>query len=209
MIFDCDGVLVDGEQLRDPGGGPASSPSSAGRSARREVGRSLPRALRGLHAGPRSSASSAGAIDWPSTFDERHREAFEAELVAVEGVGEVVGRPRRAATSRSASRRAARTSSIAYKLARTGLRDAFRGRGLQRGGRRDAEPAPDVFLHAAREMGARPQGCAVVEDAGAASRRRRGRHVGLRLCRRRDEGGPARRPLGWSSSTRWPAPRAP
>jgi len=104
------------------------------------------------------------AIDWGSTFDRRHREAFDAELVAVDGVREVLDALVARATPICVASSSVH-SSIEFKLRRTDLWDAFAGRVFSVEDVAHAKPAPDVFLHAAREMGARPQRCAVVEDS--------------------------------------------
>jgi len=103
-------------------------------------------------------------IDWTATFEHRHRAAFEAELAPVDGVGEVLsalaarGRPICVASSST-------HASIEFKLRRTGLWDVFDGRVFSVEDVANAKPAPDVFLHAARELGVDPSRCAVVEDS--------------------------------------------
>jgi beta-phosphoglucomutase-like phosphatase (HAD superfamily) len=52
-----------------------------------------------------------------------------------------------------------------FTLGRTGLLDGFRGRIFSVDDVENGKPAPDIFLHAAKEMGASPTRCAVVEDS--------------------------------------------
>jgi beta-phosphoglucomutase-like phosphatase (HAD superfamily) len=52
-----------------------------------------------------------------------------------------------------------------YKLKRTGLYDRFAGRIFSASEVEHGKPAPDLFLHAARQMGVCPAECAVVEDS--------------------------------------------
>jgi HAD superfamily hydrolase (TIGR01509 family) len=103
-------------------------------------------------------------VDWEATFGLAHRAAFDAELTAVDGVAELVdrlvarGMPVCVASSST-------HDALAYKLARTGLAPHFDGRVFSVEDVANAKPAPDVFLHAARSLGADPASCAVVEDS--------------------------------------------
>jgi beta-phosphoglucomutase-like phosphatase (HAD superfamily) len=52
-----------------------------------------------------------------------------------------------------------------FTLGKTGLFERFRGRIFSVDDVEKGKPAPDIFLHAAKEMGASPGRCAVVEDS--------------------------------------------
>jgi HAD superfamily hydrolase (TIGR01509 family) len=162
VIFDCDGVLVDSERLaiRVESGVLAELgwPLSEAEVADRFVGRSA------AHMQAVVERELGRTIDWESTFGRRHREAFEAELVAVDGVREVLD----ALVARATPICVASSSvhaSIEFKLRRTDLWDVFAGRVFSVEDVEHAKPAPDVFLLAACEMGARPEQCVVVEDS--------------------------------------------
>jgi len=52
-----------------------------------------------------------------------------------------------------------------FTLGMTGLIDRFEGRIFSADEVERGKPAPDIFLHAARQMGVLPARCAVVEDS--------------------------------------------
>jgi HAD superfamily hydrolase (TIGR01509 family) len=86
---------------------------------------------------------------------------FEAELEPVPGIVDALRKitlPTCVASSGSHDR-------MRFTLGRTGLLDGFRGRIFSVDDVENGKPAPDIFLHAAKEMGASPTRCAVVEDS--------------------------------------------
>ena len=162
VIFDCDGVLVDSEVLFNrivaeqltASGYPLDTETSIARF----TGMSMP------------SLVALVEREWgqrlPGDFAERCRAmadpVFDAELKAISGIAEVLAGhdgPRCVASS-SAPRR------IERSLRTTGLIDHFDAATLfsaamvERG-----KPAPDLFLHAAQQMGAAPAECIVIEDS--------------------------------------------
>src|SRR5205814_10507413 len=56
---------------------------------------------------------------------------------------------------------------IRRSLAKVGLLDRFDGRIYSAAMVERGKPAPDLFLHAAKQMGARPADCTVIEDSVA------------------------------------------
>lgn len=162
VVFDCDGVLVDSERLavrvESAVLGSLGWPLSEAEVIDRFVGRSAAY----MHA--EVERELGRTIGWDATFAPAHREAFDAELVAVAGVADVVS----ALVAAGAAICVASSSthaSIEYKLRRTGLWDAFEGHVFSVDDVASAKPAPDVFLHAARAMGVHPGACSVVEDS--------------------------------------------
>lgn len=167
VIFDCDGVLVDSERIairidveviRRHGWEITEAEVIelfVGRSdefMRAEVARRTGRDL-----GP----------DWDldDPVDD-YRAALERELVAVDGIVEALdaidalGVPTCVASSGSHDK-------MRFTLGLTGLWDRFAGRIFSGSEVALGKPAPDLFLHAAREMGVEPRRCAVVEDSTA------------------------------------------
>ena len=166
VIFDCDGVLVDSERIairidveviRRHGWEITEAEVIelfVGRSdefMRAEVARRTGRDL-----GP----------DWDIAFVDDYRAALERELVAVDGIVEALdaidalGLPTCVASSGSHDK-------MRFTLGLTGLWDSFAGRIFSGSEVALGKPAPDLFLHAAREMGVEPRRCAVVEDSTA------------------------------------------
>ncbi|WP_030667508.1 HAD family phosphatase [Streptomyces rimosus] len=165
IIFDNDGVLVDSEpisntilaayltELGHPTTYEESIHDYMGAAVHRvydlikeRTGRSLPE-------------------DFETTLHARVFAAFERELEPVAGVPEVLGKlaadgtPYCVASSGSHER-------IRVGHRRTGLGQWFDDERIfssQDVGK--GKPAPDLFLHAAREMGVAPERCAVIEDS--------------------------------------------
>jgi HAD superfamily hydrolase (TIGR01509 family) len=164
VIFDCDGVLVDSERLAVRVEAEVLCelgwPMTEEEVAERFVGHTV------AYMESEVSRRIGHPIDWHATFGVRHREVFEAELVAVDGVTDVVstllarGVPMCVASS-------SLRQALEFKLRRTGLWDAFAGNVFSTEDVDHAKPAPDIFLHAAAAMGAYPSRCAVIEDSVA------------------------------------------
>ncbi len=166
LLFDCDGVLVDSEVMS------ARCVAESLRSAgyiidevavlERFMGLSNPAMCQIIE--------SEMGRPLPDGFleDLRNRllDVSEGELRPINGVGEAVDRlslPYCVASS-SHPDRIRRYLEITHLADRLG-RHIFSATMVTRG-----KPAPDLFLHAARTMGARPDRCIVVEDSKAGVR---------------------------------------
>jgi HAD superfamily hydrolase (TIGR01509 family) len=161
VIFDCDGVLIDSERLgvkvdvevlRELGW-----PLSESEVIERFVGRSdrENRAVIEAHLGRKLPDG------WAEEVEERYRQRFAGELTPVAGVLEALERivlPTCVASS-------ATHDHLRYTLGLTGLYDRFDGRIFSAEDVAAGKPAPDLFLHAAEQMGARPARCVVIEDS--------------------------------------------
>jgi HAD superfamily hydrolase (TIGR01509 family) len=98
---------------------------------------------------------------WDADHEHLYRDAFAAELQAVDGVAEALDEisvPTCVASS-------GRLEKIERNLKLTGLWKRFEGRIFSAADVQHGKPAPDLFLHAARKMGVEAAGCAVVEDS--------------------------------------------
>ena len=98
---------------------------------------------------------------WDADHEHLYRDAFAAELQAVDGVAEAldeISLPTCVASS-------GRLEKIERNLKLTGLWERFEGRIFSAADVQHGKPAPDLFLHAARKMGVEAAGCAVVEDS--------------------------------------------
>lgn len=160
VIFDCDGVLVDSEELS------CRCLSEALGEAGIEM--SIERALE-LFLG----RSSAAILDYcrsagqplPANFlvdlAGRVREVFRSELKPIPGVGAVLAdlRPPYCVASSSDLDR------VRFSLELTGLATHFGPRLYTSQMVRHGKPAPDLFLHAAGRMGADPHRTLVIEDS--------------------------------------------
>jgi HAD superfamily hydrolase (TIGR01509 family) len=164
VIFDCDGVLVDSESISNEilarlltVEGLSTTTAEAGRQyqglllaeivsqAEAKLSRSLPK-------------------DFLERFERERAAAFRNELRAIPGAAQAVRRVSAAGVAVCVASQG-KLSKTRLTLGLTGLRDLFPANALfsaesvPRG-----KPEPDLFLHAARLMGAEPACCVVVED---------------------------------------------
>ncbi|MFF3845498.1 HAD family hydrolase [Streptomyces sp. NPDC002328] len=165
VIFDNDGVLVDSEPLSNRllAGylSELGHPTTYEDSIRDYMGSALHR----VHDLVLERTGQRLPADFDDVFHARVFVAFERELEPVHGVVGVLEK--------------LRADGVAYCVASSGsharIRTGHRKTGLDRWfddarifsaedvGR--GKPAPDLFLHAARRMGAAPERCVVVEDS--------------------------------------------
>ncbi|MFI1161702.1 HAD family hydrolase [Streptomyces sioyaensis] len=165
VIFDNDGVLVDSESLSNTilAGylTELGHPTSYEESIRDFMGSAMHR----IHELVLERTGRRLPEDFDEVFHGRVFEAFERELRPVTGVTEVLekldadGVPYCVGSSGSHER-------ISVGHRKTGLERWFpAGRVFSAQDVGRGKPAPDLFLHAAREMGVAPERCAVVEDS--------------------------------------------
>ncbi|MFF0753074.1 HAD family hydrolase [Streptomyces sp. NPDC004267] len=161
VIFDCDGVLVDSERIaarvQVALGAELGWPLTEEEVVDRFIGRS--------HAAIREQVAARlgeeTAAIWSERFEQRHREAVDADLAAVDGLPEALA----AITLPTCVASSGSHDKMRHTLGRTGLYDHFAGRIHSATEVSRGKPAPDLFLHAARSMGVDPAACAVVEDS--------------------------------------------
>ncbi|MFF0204583.1 HAD-IA family hydrolase [Streptomyces sp. NPDC005017] len=99
--------------------------------------------------------------DWQRQYEHLYEAAFEAELTAVDGVAEVLGRLTTGVCVASNGDHAG----IRRSLEIVDLTGHFENRIFSATDVRRGKPAPDLFQYAARSMGVLPERCAVVEDS--------------------------------------------
>lgn len=160
VVFDCDGVLIDSEPIANvtlsrllATVGLHLTPDEVGH---RFVGRSRDTciAMAGEMRGERLPD------DFATRWDDAFHEMLEREVKPVEGVPELLaslGIPFCVASN-------GEPRHMELGLRAAGLMRFVEGRLFSARDVAHPKPAPDVYLHAARAMGAAPQRCAVVED---------------------------------------------
>ncbi|WP_134494395.1 HAD family hydrolase [Microvirga pakistanensis] len=162
LIFDCDGVLVDSEPLACEVDADVLTalglPYTAEDIARQFVGKSM----RDMIARIEADHGCTLPGDFADQINHALFARFETDLKPIAGVRDAILSlpfPRCVASSSVPER-------IALSLRVTGLADLFENvfsaTQVARG-----KPAPDLFLFAARQMGARPEECLVIEDSPA------------------------------------------
>lgn len=161
VIFDCDGVLIDSEiisaRMLVAELGKLGLSIDLDYVAEHFLGRSYPVVMDRIR--------REFGLDLPAGFESAYREsllaAFREDLRVVphvRGVLEEIGVPFCVATSSSPRR-----AEMSLQLA--GLGELVRGRLFTASMVARGKPAPDLFLHAAREMGADPSHTLVIEDS--------------------------------------------
>jgi HAD superfamily hydrolase (TIGR01509 family) len=161
VIFDCDGVLIDSERiavkvdvvvLRELGW-----PLSEAEIIERFVGRSN----RDTQADIEAHLGRKLPAGWDERFKPLYERAFAAELRPVEGVLEALDRIALPSCIASSGTR----EYLRHMLGLTGLYERFAGRIFSSEDVASGKPAPDLFLHAAERLAAKPARCVVVEDS--------------------------------------------
>jgi len=160
VIFDCDGVLVDSELLTNRVFAEMLNtlglPVTLNDMFETFVGKSTPQCLEIITA-------MLGHPVPPSFVDEYHARTavvLKRELKAVPGIETVldtIDLPYCVASSGTPEK-------MQITLGTTGLLPRFHGKIFSVTEVPRSKPFPDVFLHAAARMGAKPSACAVIED---------------------------------------------
>jgi HAD superfamily hydrolase (TIGR01509 family) len=161
VIFDCDGVLVDSElialgQMRRALG-EAGLPITHDQAIDRFLGLSVETIME------RAEADLAGAL--PASFrNDLARDIlarFAGELKGIEGVRQAVaGLGCRVCVASSSP-----PERIRLALSVAGYSGLFEPNIFSATMAPRGKPHPDLFLHAARQMGASPEACLVIEDS--------------------------------------------
>jgi len=169
VIFDCDGVLVDSEVLAlgvtRRRLGEAGLHLTDEETRERFLGMRLDSVVRKVEAelGARLPEAFCGNLS------SEILSAFRRELKGVEGVREAVaGLSARVCVASSSS-----PERLSLALRVTGYEALFGPNIFSAAEVAEGKPSPDLFLFAARAMGAKPQDCLVIEDsvAGVAAAR--------------------------------------
>jgi HAD superfamily hydrolase (TIGR01509 family) len=161
VIFDCDGVLVDSEMISL-----ARTRSTLGRFGL-ELGEAEVRdRFLGISAQSikRIAELELGAplpTDFQSQLTREILTDFERGLKGVEGISETIARLQTRVCVASSSS----LERIEASLRIVGYADLFGPNVFSAAEVASGKPEPDIFLHAARRLGADPGKCLVVEDS--------------------------------------------
>jgi HAD superfamily hydrolase (TIGR01509 family) len=163
IIFDCDGVLVDSEPISIAvlldvmaSAGHVMDEKTAYKLF---LGRSMATTIELLR-------DDFGFVVTPAHLEQARaslNERFRRELKPIPGIKATLGKlsgPRCIASSSKPER-------IRLSLSVTGLLDQFEPHIYSASMVERGKPAPDLFLYAARDMGAAPGDCLVIEDSPA------------------------------------------
>jgi HAD superfamily hydrolase (TIGR01509 family) len=161
VIFDCDGVLVDSEILAVGVDQRILADFGWHLTIEEIVERFV----------GKSSAAFASQLEehlgcsLPEDWEEKYRpwlyELFESDLRSVQGIEAALD----GITLKTCVASSGTHEKIHKTLGLTGLFPRFEGRIFSATEVEHGKPAPDIFLHAAAQMGARPERCVVIEDS--------------------------------------------
>jgi HAD superfamily hydrolase (TIGR01509 family) len=178
VIFDCDGVLVDTESLSARITSRALTELGWPLTQAEVLQRFLGCSETYFVAEVERKLGTTLPSDWESGLEPLYEAAYDTELTAVDGIAGVLA----ALDDYDVQRCVASNGSQAKMrstLGRTRLYEPFAGRIFSAEEVANGKPAPDLYLHVAREMRVAPARCAVVEDSprGVRAARAAGMHV--------------------------------
>lgn len=161
IIFDCDGVLVDSETISNQTMVDFANELGANITLdfalRNFVGKSLKEWMTFLE----EKIGKPLPHDFETTFRQRTFKAFEEGIQAIKGVPELLERldiPFCVASSGPRNK-------IRLNLEKSGIIHHFEGKIFSCYDINKWKPEPDIFLHAAQEMGFHVNECLVIEDS--------------------------------------------
>jgi len=161
IIFDCDGVLVDSEPLANSVLAAylteLGCPVTTADCTERFVGLSLESVQNRIE----TESTMALPADFIDEIKRRDRIAFDGQLLPIEGILNAINAlPQIKCVASSGS-----PDKINHSLTLTGLIESFHPHIFSASQVKTGKPAPDLFLYAAREMGAQPENTIVIEDS--------------------------------------------
>jgi HAD superfamily hydrolase (TIGR01509 family) len=175
LVLDCDGVLIDSEVLASRTGSDCLAAYGIDLSAAEIRQRYTGVSLSSWTTDVQQRTGVRLPDDFADVFAARLRQRFELELQPVPGIVELLDglAMRRCVASSSSPER------LQHSLALTGLLGRLAPHIYSVAHVARGKPAPDLFLHAAAQMGVPPSRCVVVEDsvAGIQAARAAGMHA--------------------------------
>jgi HAD superfamily hydrolase (TIGR01509 family) len=164
VIFDCDGVLVDTERLSVSVDGRVLADLGLPMSQQEVIDRFVGRTETYWREEVQRLLGRQLAEGEFEAYDPWYREAFEAELTAIDGIAEAIDAlDRRGVATCVAS--SGTHERMEFTLGHTGLYARFAGRIFSATEVAEGKPSPLLFLHAAEQMGIEPARCLVIEDS--------------------------------------------
>lgn len=163
VIFDCDGVLVDSEPIANAVMAKALTAQGWPMTGPESVARFKGGHMHQVHAALEAELGRAVSRDWIAAFDTACQTAL-TEVKAVEGITNLIERVRKASVSICVASQGPHEK-MAVTLKAAGLDQIFSGKIFSSVDVADPKPAPDLFLHAAKNCGVSPKNCLVIEDS--------------------------------------------
>jgi len=161
VIFDCDGVLVNSEPIAVRIDVAMLAELGLTMTEEEVIERFVGRSPEVIVQAVEAELGHPPPDGWFERAEDRLRRALASELMPVDGIVEALQQITQPACVASSSG----PENLRLKLELTGLYDRFAGHIFSATEVTNGKPAPDLFLHAARQMGVEPAGCVVVEDS--------------------------------------------
>jgi HAD superfamily hydrolase (TIGR01509 family) len=175
VIFDCDGVLVDSEVLAVEVDKRVLAEFGWHLSTEEIIDRFLGKSSATFASHLEAHLGYPLPSDWEEPFIPWLFDAFDAHLQPVAGIEAALDE----ITDRTCVASSGTHNKIRKTLGLTNLLHRFDGRIFSSTEVAHGKPAPDLFLHAARQMNTLPERCVVIEDSkyGARAARAAGMRV--------------------------------
>ena len=164
VIFDCDGVLVDSEAIINRTESAYFTELGFAISPEESLARFKGRTVQQVAAAVDAACDGNLPPDWQVEWAVRIARDLVRELKAVAGVEELINRVLQSGEKICVASQSP-LSRVELSLQLAGLDGYFRGRVYTASMVPRPKPAPDLFLHAARESGVEPAACVVIEDS--------------------------------------------
>jgi HAD superfamily hydrolase (TIGR01509 family) len=164
VLFDCDGVLADSEPITNGVLQGMLTEQGWAISARECFATFVGHAVIDRAALIEQRTGKVVTQQWLAEFRDRRDAALHARLTSVPNILGAVADLHAATQGRIACASGADRGKVVLQLTKIGLIDYFEGRicsGLEHARNK---PHPDVYLAAAKLLGAAPERCAVIED---------------------------------------------
>lgn len=164
VIFDCDGVLVDSEPLANEV--LASHATKIGWSMDRETSQKLFKGMTmaQIHLHFEEKLGHSLSRDWIQLYYTDSFALFKKRLQPILGVSELIERVKNAGKKVCVASQGPHNK-MRLTLGVTRLWDHFDGNIFSAQDVERPKPYPDLFLHAAQQMGIPPEHCCVIEDS--------------------------------------------
>lgn len=161
VIFDCDGVLVDSEEIANRALAGLLTEAGVPTNYHQAVGIFRGRSMDAVLEIAAERLGGPLPFDLSARYYETITEVFERELKPVPGVIDALNRI--ALPNCVASNGPLHKMEVTLRI--TGMWERFEGRIFSADQVASGKPAPDLFLYAASEIGFEPSTTAVVEDS--------------------------------------------
>lgn len=161
ILFDCDGTLVDSENITNRVVARMAAELGVRMTLREAQNKFGGKTLDAVIYGMKELSGKEIPNDWLPRLVKEVSKAYETDLIPMDGVKELLdnikipicvasnGDPRHVKSS----------------LVLTGLLEYFEGNIFTASEVKSPKPAPDLFLYAAKRMGFKPNDCIVIEDS--------------------------------------------